>query len=282
MIYIICTIKANDYEITKYRIFETLSESVMLIKPNTLKKIMQDTKIEVVNARIQNDNIVIKDWGKGQTIQQPKIKGSNDFIQTGPKYTLISKTVSSYKIARYNGSYSDMLSEEFKTSIDPKDIANYNTLIGPIDIQNIQKDEEFNSYIEEKYKIFKAKTNILGYKDTSFEYVIESREVKLSKYTGSNKDIILPSFITAIYDYALSSRRIENIRLNEGIRVIGSNAFSFNLIERIEIPETMELIGVEAFYGNAKLSKDNGDILYTDRFKLRSNKTIVLERADKV
>ena len=99
-------------------------------------------------------------------------------------------------------------------------------------------------------------------------------------YTGTNTDVILPPFITAIKDEAFKKCDITSVVFSKGLKVIGSEAFCTRRmkgIDQVEIPSTVALIGEGAFMGNAKLSQIDGSI-NKERFKLLNTKTIVLEQ----
>ena len=76
---------------------------------------------------------------------------------------------------------------------------------------------------------------------------------------------------------------IETLNLNEGLKVIGNRAFEpkewLNGLTSVEIPSTVKVIGSKAFSNNNRLIK-NDSTWNTDRFKLRSEKTIVVDQLD--
>ena len=63
MVYIICIQKDAKDKIMGYRAFETSSESALELTTDSLKSILMNNVIQVVNASIQNDNVVIKILG---------------------------------------------------------------------------------------------------------------------------------------------------------------------------------------------------------------------------
>ena len=272
MIYITCLTKNSNNVIIKYTGVEIRSDSPVELSKKILTEILSNTKIKVVNANIQNNVIEIKEWVNGLAVKRGKVRK--------PKYVLLTIDDNIYKVADYNGNVSNLEIEEIKNIIKLKDIANCwfdgHSIITE-DIYSIQRDAEFEKTLATKYTNFVAKAALLGYNGITFEYEIENSEVRLTQYTGSSIDIILPSFITAIGKEAFKLKSIETVKLHEGVKVIGENAFSFNEIERIEIPSTIELIGNDAFSYNRKLFKDQYK-LNKDRFKVRSNKTIILKQ----
>ena len=245
----------------------------MVVKIDELRNILLSDKLKVINASIQNNDILIENWTNESVVQKYKSNGDTNVQRSGPKYTVLAKEENNYRIIEWHGILHTLSKQELLRAIKSKEIANYKKC------GLINKDEEFSKLIDSKYNSFIAKTTMLGYHNITLEYTIENYEVKLNNYTGSNKDIIIPPFITAITDRAFSYRRINTVVLNDGLKVSGNSAFSFDTIDRIEIPDTVELIGAEDFEFNSRLTKPGGN-MNLGRFKLRSNKTIVIRRSD--
>ena len=288
MIYIMSTIKSvTATGMHSYKGFDTSTESLIAMRDDILKCIIQNTQIQVVNASIQRGNIVIKDWGNGIAYEKSTITGSKITTKhSGPKYTLFAKEDSVFKVVDKEGTIMNISEERLKSISKAGLMANCSIIqtkdgieLKIEDYYTIQKDIEFEKDIKTKYNNFIVKAAILGYKDINFKYTIENHEIKLTKYTGSSEDIILPSFITAIKNNAFERIKINTIKLNEGLRTIGSGAFSFSEIERIEIPSTVEIIGWGAFSHNIKLIKNFFE-MNTDRFILRNDKTVVLDQSN--
>ena len=279
MIYIICTIKQDKEKVILYRIYDTCSGSVMLVSPELLTDIISNNRGRVVNARIQNNNIIIKEWVNGIATEE-YVFNSDLYKINGPKYVIISTEGNTCKLIGLDGRETKLEIKNLKSIEKTEKIANYST--GQIeDAYKIHKDAQFDESIKSKYKGFIAKTIILGYRNITFEYEIENSDVRLKKYTGLNDEVILPSFITAIKQDAFKGKGIKAIKLNHGLKVIGEWAFytdgSSSGLERIEIPETVEIIGDGAFMGNHILARADGTP-NKDRFKLLSNKTVVLDQ----
>ena len=284
MIYIINKSQNGDKDTIKYRGFDTYSDSVMVMGQHILKGAILDNKIQVMNASIQNENIVIKDWSADISSNQNKI--NKQYLEI--KYVILAKDGNWYKLVDSDGSISILRRDIIENFVLHGKIANCELIktkagnsIKALDIYEIQRDEGFEELIKEKYTNFIAKTILLGYGDVSFHYEIENHTVRIKKYRGSSQDIILPPFITAISKGAFYLKDITSIRLNEGLKTIGTLAFGADGIfddagiERIEIPSTVEIIGQGAFRGNNKLFRA-GVSLNNNRFKLLNNKTIVL------
>ena len=286
MIYIICTIKQDTEKIMLYRVYDTCSDSVMLVSPESLKAIISNNRAQVVNAQLQNNNILLKEWANGIASEENAFN-SHLAKGCGPSYVLISTKYFMCKLIGSDGTITKKCKEDLNILVQQGKIANCTQTKGSIklkseDTYEIHWDTEFDKYIKSKYERFIAKTILLGYRNISFEYEIENREVRLKNYTGLNNNVILPPFITAIMKDAFRGKYIKTIRLNHGLKVIGEAAFyhagSSNSLEHIEIPETVEIIGDDAFTGNRKLAKSDGTI-NTERFKLLSDKTVIISQS---
>jgi hypothetical protein len=69
----------------------------------------------------------------------------------------------------------------------------------------------------------------------------------LVKYTGSEKQVTIPSNVTAIGDAAFSRTDITYVFIPTGVKTIGKEAFSFTGITRVNIPSSVTEIGDGAF-----------------------------------
>ena len=286
MLYIVSIRKycSTELRILYYRMFDTYSHSLMLIHPDMLKHIILHTEMQVANATVQNGHIVTPDWVNKLT----KFTGvGNGSRQSECKYVLTAiEEDNRYKIVDEEGNLSTLREEDLVAIVRSGEVANCtitdNGGIHATETYTIHKDRAFEELILKKYNNFVAKTTILGYTGISFEYEIENAEVRLKKYTGSNRHVILPSFITAIMGDAFTYPNILTINMNEGLKVIGVRAFSttklFGELRYVEIPSTVELVGNKAFIDNPRLVDTNGKIK-TDHFKLRNAETLVLEQA---
>ena len=267
--------------IESYRIFDTCSESVMLAKPYHLIDIILTSAIKVVNASVQNDGIIeIKKWPNSITTLTRD--GLNCKPNNEAKFVLIAtRKEEMFKVIDYSRNISNIGIERLKGIAKERGIANCDSEINTVDTYKIKEDKEFEQYIQSKYKIFTTKAMVAGYSNIGFKYIIENHEVKLQEYTGSNKNVILPSFITSIMREAFSKSGIEKINLNEGLKVIGVKALEnkndTEMLTRIEIPSTVELIGAGAFNNQRKLFKRIGH-LETDTLVIRNRKTIMLDQ----
>ena len=282
-------------EILKYNILDTSTDSHMYVTPVIMQNILSNCSTPVANAKLHSNNIILKDWVDNITV---KLSGStnqypvDDFypntrlVANKCAYTLISKKGNQYKLASFNGALKMTTLHELRGYIGLNKIANCrvaedNSNIDSTDTYEIIANKAFEKSIADKYEVFLAKTVMLGYGDISFDYKIENAEIILQRYTGSSKNIILPSFITAIMTKAFEDAQIEKLSLNEGLVSIGDLAFLPKLkhdgIESVEIPSTVEIIAPFAFMSNTKICNHLG-ILNPNRFKLTNNKTIVMAK----
>ena len=283
MIYIICTEHDKNGDVKSYYGFDTCAESDMSMSVKLLKTIIISNKIMVVNASLNNGNIVIKDWAYGLASNHGKVYGEElEAKYLGPKYVLIAVDNNRYKIVSYKGDVSYIAEKDFKTLVLTEQVANCNNLkdtngekIMMTDVCKMYRDDRFKKLIHSKYTAFTAKALMLGYGKITFKYIIEDREVKLTQYTGTSKNVIIPPFITCVMRGAFSGVQLETLKLSEGLKAIGKHSFRYNNLSSIEIPESVELVGSNAFAFNKKLT-DSSNNLHKDRFKLRNNRTIVL------
>lgn len=287
MIYIISTVHNKEGDIRAYIGFDTLSDSTMSLSVNYLKNILLNNKILVVNASIEDEDIILKAWPHGLASNQNDVYGVDQEPKyLGPAYVLIAADYRRYKIVNCKNGYgSYVIGKDFKDLVMKEQITNC-AIVGSkngdkilmTDVCILYRDDEFEKLIKTKYEEFQAKTHMLGCGGITFKYIIEDREVKITQYTGSSKAVILPPFITSILRGAFSGFNLESIEFNEGLRSIGTHSFRYNNLRRIEIPESVEILGVGAFSGNKKLFRDSY-YMDTDRVKLRNQDTIVLDQS---
>ena len=283
MLYIRALVTNHTDSVVAYKAYDTYSRSTAVLRRDLLTDILVNNKMQVVNASIQNNAIVIRNWVNGICTEKHTIRNDSIIEKNGPKYIALAKEGNSYRFIDSAGKMQYKMADYFKEVIKEKEVANcIITSSGEIeseDVYTIYKDKEFEKSIDLKYENYIAKAALLGYNSTTFNYEVENRTVRLTEYTGTNTEIILPSFITVIMKNAFRDKGIEKIELNEGLKVIGIGAFASRSdsasLERIEIPSTVELIGFAAFTGNDKLFMRDSNLSIT-RFKLRNSKTVML------
>ena len=282
MIYVICIKGCISGKILSYRVFDTHSNSEMDLTTDQLKGMISNNLVKVANARLQNNEIIIKHWVNG-IAKEERVSNSEGVTikQSGPKYVLLTRGDNTCKLVNYEGSISIVNDRGLCDMVALDQVANYGTTQTD-DVYTLQKDKEFENRIQLKYNSFTAKAIfLLEYGDVAFYYEIENREVRLKSYNGKSKDVIIPPFITAITKFAFKSKGIETIKFSEGLKVIGQQAFypagKSSGFTHVEIPSTVGLIAKAAFMANNRLAYPNG-ILHKERFKLLSDKTIVLDQ----
>lgn len=103
----------------------------------------------------------------------------------------------------------------------------------------------------------------------SFEYTKTEDGLVLTKYTGEQKNIIIPDNIDGNKVVSLSgtfcgNNVVENVIISEGIKTIDYMAFwhCINLVS-VEIPESVETIGHAAFNSCISLKKVKGEFYYS-------------------
>ena len=290
MLYIVCKITNDTGKPIMYNGFETLSQSSVSMSEDSLKNILENDIIQVANAIIQNNNITLTEWVNGIALRHKEhVAGDTYFIKhSGAKYVIISKENERYSLVDYDGTLRTNTAEGITDIVVKGKVANCTlersggkNILHTTDVYIINKDKEFENYIQSKYDSYIAKTLVLGIKDSTFEYRIENSEVRLSRYTGQNTDVILPSFITAIGKNAFRYPGITTIKFNSGLKIIGESALATALmskvIAQIEIPESVGLICNKAFEYNKKLLNADG-LINAEKFKLLGNKTVILDQ----
>ena len=285
MLYIVSISKGETGAILHYRGFDTYSESSMLLAPERLKAIILHTDIKVVNAKVENNELVLNNWVNEihtESTELTVIDNKVVDLHHGANFVLLAKRSGKYKLVGFRGNVYTF--ECIEDTVRAREVANCRLIrdrglirVESADAYELQNDAEFEETIEKKYKGFLAKTMLLGHQGITFDFKIENHDVKLTEYTGSNKHVILPPFITSIMKEAFRRKGIETIKFSEGLKSIGAKAFVHGNIARVEIPESVELIGTGAFGNNPKLFKNTGAI-NDDRFILRNAKTVVMSQ----
>ena len=256
---------------TEYDCFESNTDSHMTISTDQLKTLLIKFGDNIVNAKLINNQI------STEHCINSMISGDNRH-RSGAHYTLLSKiSKDNFKLVNSNGITSYIGELQLRRYIQKKDVVNCKIEVDKIvsnETYETRNDESFNRSIAEKYKIYLAKTSLLGH-DMSFDYDIEGTQVKLQCYTGTSKQVIVPKFVTIIMKEAFTVTGIEKITLDNGITHIGEAAFQRCNLREITIPETVELKCPWAFYENKRLVGENDE--YKDTIKILSSKTVILD-----
>ena len=273
MIYVVGLNKHND-GVRVYKFFESETESFFGGKAELLKDLMTKGIMDKRHANLLNDEALPTIWFN------PLICKQTGMNSTGSEYILLCKTDKNlFKLVNHIGKVSYTDNKMLNTYTKDNKIANRRIINGEyqsIGTYNITKDMQFEAEIARKYKIYNAKSTLLG-RNMSFEYTVEGKQVRLEKYMGSSTDVIVPNFVTTINQGAFLNCRIEAITLDNGLKYIGNSAFQNNWITDIIIPQTVEFIGWGVFYGNNRLiSEKHG--YNPDTVKMLNKKTIAVDK----
>ena len=233
--------------INTYRFFETHTESVLVIDMRLAEELAKQYGFDIKNMNVINNKLEIKDWVK------PFIAQRGDHENLNKLLLLTKINEDKFKITDNHGSVNHLRANELKQRIEGNQMINCDTIETKgitthrsTDTYTTKTESKFEHYIDKKYTEFRAKSLILG-KDISFDYIIEGNEVKLMRYTGTCKQVIIPNFITTINKYAFQNRRLTELALNQNLKYIGSFAFDKNKLSEIVIPQSVKFIGQEAF-----------------------------------
>ena len=248
MLYIIA-IKETYSEGNLYTIFESQTESIFYGNIEFLEKIIFRHNLKIKNIEIDNKRLKIKTRFNGIHYMElgEGTGGSkkNKNIPIGADYILLCKVENnSYKLVSYTGGVYYADSKELMQHINEDNIANCTIKDGKyesVDVYKGQADNQFTDQITKKYARHLALTQMFG-NIMTFEYITEGQEVKLSKYTGTTKDVIIPNFITSIMYQAFYDTKIETVILGTGIKYIGREAFKLCSISEVVIPENVKII----------------------------------------
>jgi hypothetical protein len=110
-----------------------------------------------------------------------------------------------------------------------------------------------------------------------FEYAMANKQVTITKYTGSSKDVTILTEIgdfpvTTIGYRAFSCNELISISLPQNLTTIGQGAFSYNKLTSIDLPQNLTTIGQTAFCKNKLTSIDLPQNLTTiERYAFYNN-----------
>ena len=268
MLYLIST-QQNRYGSYIYSLFETHTESVFKVSDKIIAKLLNVHGMAGKNVCVTEQGISVKNWPHSIRTY------SNGHDNIKSPYILLSKiSEQRFKLVNRMDLVVYIDESQLKELIASEMIANCSFSLNKqqeksymsTDTYETTTDSSFVSSIDKKYCEFKAKAALLGL-GLDFEYSIENEDVKIRKYVGKSKRVILPTFITTICDNAFSYVGIKEVILNNGLQHIGNNAFHGNSIKQVVLPNSVEFVGQSAFDGDAK-----GRTIYT---KLNTNTLII-------
>ena len=254
-----------------YTCFESNTESVFDGSTEDLIRWLSKHEKCIENMKLLNNRIVT-----GNSFEE--LHSVSNSKATGSEYILLGKVASDkFKMVNYKGEIIYTRKSQLHRYIDTRKIANCRKEDGKIVYTNTtdtQKDTELEAEIAEKYKIYVAKSALLGIK-MSFDYTIEGNQVKLKRYTGKSQTVIIPKFVTTIMDRAFLDVSIDTLTLSNGLKYIGGFAFSGCGISEVTIPDTVEIICKNAFTDNRKLTTRDG--VYTKNIKVLNKETMIID-----
>lgn len=227
-----------------YRLYETHTGSQIQMNSASIRNLIENTGVTIINLKIDKlDNIVQHSWPNKAAL-------SGMAGKIADRSVLLKKLgEDKFKMIEYTGDTEYINSETLKHRIDNNAVSNCAYIEHEykcINTLNIVRDLQFEHIISEQYKQFILKSSVLGL-DNSFKYCIEGNEVQLLKYTGHSNRIVIPNFITTIYDSAFRSTNIVNVKFNDTLKHIGNYAFCDTQILSVEIPESVELKFLSTF-----------------------------------
>lgn len=207
-----------------YRILNSISGDVQEYTDNHLDKLIKDKSIEIKNMSTDGDKAVIVG------------EYSNKYTRIGLESKLDRKTaiivlerlpLIDYKCTNYTGKIFNMTLN--KLTYNSSIVIIVNGYIKDSEIimeQTSDIDLEKIKTLEYKIKGYEAKSKILGNIPLGIE--IKVNEAVITSVDHEIKDVIIPSFVTAIWQRAFNHNNILSyIYIPTGVKFIGRSAFSY-------------------------------------------------------
>ncbi|TYQ16911.1 UNVERIFIED_CONTAM: dockerin type I repeat protein [Acetivibrio alkalicellulosi] len=90
---------------------------------------------------------------------------------------------------------------------------------------------------------------------SDFEYRVTNRQVRITNYVGTSKEIVIPNSlggypVTSIGESAFRNKGLTSVMIPESVTSIESSAFRINNLTTVSIPDRVTSIGEWAFSGN--------------------------------
>ena len=272
MLYVVSTSKDMDDSI-RYRLLETGTESIFSVTEHVLKKLKLVHGLDI-------KNIVFKIPKKGSENWWNNIKCEKSATNSGAEYTLLCEVgKDTFKIISEDEFISYISFEQLRVYTEQSRLTNcymHNDKLVPINTYTTTKDNQLEQTVDTQYKRYEVLSTMLGSK-MSFEYIVECNDVRLVKYTGISKNVIVPKFITAIKKNAFHRTSIETITLEPGLKSIGSHAFDECDLAEITVPETVDFVGTWAIDHNKKLRTQEREFK-KEKIIILNGKAAVLDR----
>jgi hypothetical protein len=94
-----------------------------------------------------------------------------------------------------------------------------------------------------------------------FDYTIANKQVTITTYTGTSKNVTIPNEIenlpvTTIRQWAFYDKNLTSISLPQNLTAIGKGALCRNYLTSISLPQNLTTIGSHAFHTNNLTSID--------------------------
>ena len=270
MLYVVGVLEYSDGD-RVFTLFETNTESFFGGRIGLLKRLIDKNKLDIINVKVDGNGTSIKKWYG--TLHKLK-----DGLEMGTDYILMCQIDDdTFKLVSYDEKVIYVNTKELNRHIIQNKVANCILRDGShktMDTYWIDKNPQFEQSIAEQYKRYANMTALLGRK-MSFDYILEGTEVKLKRYTGATKDVIVPKFITSIMQKAFAGTEIETLELEDGLKYIGYSAFESCNLSKVIIPQTVEFIGTAAFFKNKRLMTYNGGYIKNRLILLNAETQIV-------
>ena len=270
----ICVVKITELSDKSrvFMLFESNTESFFGGNGQDLKRLIKIHNMHPTNIELLDSETESEHWIN-------KVHHKNNDISKGANYILLCEMYDNrFKTASYDGRISHINSYELKLLARQRRIANCTVEDRALKMEpayHITNNTQFEEEIAERYKIYEAKSILLGRK-MSFEYTVEGTKVKLLKYTGTTKNVIIPKFITTIMKEAFIDCGIETLTLDDGLKYIGTRAFKNCNLSKVTIPQTVKFMGQGVFSTNIRILTVHG-AYRNDRVNILSKDTTVLD-----
>lgn len=272
MIYITTKGKSAD-GLEIYRLYETDTGSRCSITEAELIQVMKLNETIVKNMRLVNGKLESKVWFNRPHSFITKDNGGGGCI------LLCALSNDRFKLVRSDEGIVFVNKEKLIKYTKENRIANCMIEDGKykaIDYYMATENRELKDQVSKKYARYEAVSAMLG-RDNGFEYAIEGDNIELISYTGTDTHVMVPKFVTSISGHAFVGNEVQEVVLEDGIRTIGSFAFSDCNMSKIAIPKTVTYIGLHAFEDNARLLTDKGDYRL-DKIKILNTQTVILDK----
>lgn len=247
----------QDYTFNEvYTVLDNNTNSIIRLSSERLLEISKKLNKKIANADIKNDLIKLHSWVK-PTINSRKSLSLFDFAVIAKvdnnKYKVVDKD-NKITYTNCNGIFELMLVSQ---TCNCRIVNNRGKqAIKFTDTINSTPKEEFKEQIDSLYRAHKAKLKLLSSEDIDFEYIIEGNRVIMTKYTGKEKEITVPDFVTHIASncfYPDRRLRMETVMIGNGVKGIGINAFPYGKIKSHKDNDTLEYY-ILSGYNSTKFS----------------------------